>query len=130
MLMIGDTTMKKMIALTALMVIAVCQSASAAALGTGTITTAAGQVIRGGADATAAAAATNPMGKMSTGVYLGVAYSTTGYAIITKHQTGSKKVGTANDSTAIYFISEPAGVLTTAPSDASVTAFATGWTSM
>lgn len=121
--------MKKIIMLTALLSMAFGGSAFATALVTGNVTSAAGQVIRGGASGQAATA-TNPLGKMSTGVYLSVAYDTLGYALITKHLTGSKRVGTSNDSTAIFFVQEPAGILTAVPSAASKAAFATGWTSM
>lgn len=125
--------MKKIVILTALLTMAISGSAFAAALATGNVTTAAGMVIRGGASGQAATA-TNPLGKMSTGVRLSVAYGTTGYALVTKHDTGSKQVGTSNDSTAIYFVVKPAGALTDVPTLATagsyVSAFATGWTSM
>jgi hypothetical protein len=121
--------MKKIIALTALMIVACSGSAFAAALTSGSVSNAA-QVIRGGSDATAAAASTNPLGRLSTGVRLGANYQTTCYALITKHDKGSKKIGTAHDSTAIFFVQEPAGALAAAPTACGNSAFATGWTSM
>ncbi len=128
--------MKKTILLTLLLisVFSVSVFAQDIAISTPTVTSAAGMIIKGGTSNTTAAASTNPMGKMSTGVYLGVDFTTTTYAIITKHQTGSKKVGTSSDSTAIFFMTEPAGVLASgsAPQAADQTAFPTtaGWTSM
>ena len=125
--------MKKTILLTVSLIAAFSVSVFAQdiAVSTSTVTSAAGMVIKGGTTATTAADSTNPMGKMSTGVYLGVNFTTTSYAIITKHQTASKKVGTSNDSTAIFFVSEPAGVLAAGPTAADNTAFSGGtWTSM
>lgn len=128
--------MKKIIALTALM-IAVSSAAYAAgtALASGaTLTTGNGEVIHGGADATAAAADAAPvLGRLSKGVHLGVNYQTdaalNGYALHTKHNTGSKQYGTAFDSTAIFSMESSSAV--TAPSAASATTFsATGWTAM
>ena len=105
--------MKKIIVLTTLLILACSGSVFAATLASGNVSSAA-QVIRGGA-AGQAATATNPLGRLSTGVRIGVNYATTCYALITKHDKGSKKIGTAHDSTAIYFVQEPAGALAAAP---------------
>ncbi len=126
--------MGKITALTVFLLIAISGSALAANLGSGgggaAVTTAGGLTIKGGPTATVAEAATSALGKMSTGVYLGVNYTTSAYALITKHLKGSRKMGTSNDSTAIFFFTEAQGALAAGPSDASQTAFATGWTSM
>ena len=123
--------MKKIIILTALLAFAFSGSASAALItAAGGCTAGAAKIIKGGPAGTTFANVTNPMGKMSTGVYVCAAYDTTQYALITKHITGSKKVGTANDSTAIYFVQEAAGALTAFPTAKNQTAFSTGWSSM
>lgn len=98
----------------------------------GTVTAGNGEVIHGGTDATAAALATAPvLGRLSKGVQLGVNYTNAAYALTTKHLTGSKQYGTANDSTAIFSLESASGTAVVAPTAASATAFsATGWTSM
>jgi len=124
--------MKKIIVFTALIVAA---SSAAYAAGTAftsgsTLTTGNGEVIHGGADETAAALDTaSVLGRLSKGVHIGVNYTSTGYALHTKHATGSKQYGTAHDSTAIF--NRESSVAVTAPSAASATAFsAEGWTAM
>jgi len=73
-----------------------------------------GMTVTGGVDQTSANSATNPLVRMSTGVQ-GVcnwAVAThTEYAIGTKHVTGSKYFGTANDSTNIYWYQSVKGDL-------------------
>ena len=104
--------MKKILAIS-LLLISVAGSASAASnLATNTVTEAAGLSVFGGVDTTAAQAATTPLIKFSTGVYglvNFVAATHDAYAIATKHQSGSKVFGTANDSTAIYWRQVPSG---------------------
>ncbi|HXE95489.1 MAG TPA: hypothetical protein VN642_03730 [Dongiaceae bacterium] len=67
----------------------------------------------GGVNNTAAEAATNPIIKFSTKVNgllnTNGAFST--YAILTKHQSGSKTFGTASDSTSIFWRQDAAGTL-------------------
>ncbi len=83
-------------------------SAFGAALDTHTPTTATGMSIRGGADATTAAAAASPLIKFSTGVlglvnFTATANVSTGYVVATRHIQGSKYFATANDITNIYW---------------------------
>jgi len=68
------------------------------------------QSIRGGADATLAAAAPTPLIKFSTGVFGLVnfdfdstAKTSAGYLIATRHSNGSKNFGTSNIVTNIYW---------------------------
>jgi len=124
--------MKKAIVLTLLM-LSFAGSAFAAALATNVATTA-GLSVFGGVDATAAGAASSPLVKFSTGVQ-GLCNFVTAthvsYAIVTKHNTGNKYFGTANDSTSIYWFQSITGVLlpATAGSVAGNSNFATaGWT--
>lgn len=71
--------------------------------------------VYGGVDATAAALDTaNPLVRMSTGVMGMVNYDSTthtSYALITKHLSGSKYFGTANDATNIYWKQDAKGGL-------------------
>lgn len=69
-----------------------------------------GLSIYGGIDATTAAAAANPLIKLSNKVTGIVNFTTSGtplvspgYAIGTKHYAGTKYFGTANDSTTIFW---------------------------
>jgi hypothetical protein len=65
-----------------------------------------GLALYGGVDSTAANDATNPLVRMSTGVQAQVNFDSAthnSYALITKHVSGSKYFGTANDSTNIYW---------------------------
>lgn len=121
--------MKKTTILAALLIASFSVSAYAADLASGSVSSA-GVSIYGGATAAAAQGATSPLGKLSTGVRLGVNFSPTSYALLSKHDKGSKIMGTANDSTAIYYIESPQGALTATPSQPNNTAFATGYTSM
>jgi len=43
------------------------------------------------------------LGKLSTGVTAKIKFDPTAYALSTKHTSGNKVFGTANDSTAIFF---------------------------
>lgn len=126
--------MKKIIALIslALTVFASTAFAAPATVSSGNVTASAGQVIRGGATAAAADDAAI-LGKMSTGVKMGAAYGTAGFAVMTKHLKGSKIFGTAHDSTAIYWqpLAADTDIATTnVGTTAGNGAFATGWTSM
>jgi hypothetical protein len=104
--------MKKTIVLT-LVALSFGTSAFAAALATNTLPSAAGIGIYGGTTAAEAAAASNPLAKMSTGVwgvvnFTAAANLSSSYALFTKHTKGSKIFGTANDSTNIYWKASPA----------------------
>jgi hypothetical protein len=130
----GIIHMKKILALVSLALLASASSvfAAPATIASGAVSAAAGQVIRGGADA-ALADASAPLGKMSTGVKVGSAYSSAGFAVMTKHLKGSKIFGTAHDSTAIFWQPKAADVDLVAGDVGSTvgnSAFATGWTSM
>ena len=108
--------MKKIIVLTVLL-LAIAGSAFAGAIGTNTLIGAAGTgglAVFGGVDAPAAAAASNPLARMSTGVQAVVNFDPAThltYALITKHVSGSKYFGTANDSTNIYWLQSTKGDL-------------------
>ncbi len=127
--------MKKILALTALMVMSASTYASAAALATNTVS-GAGVAIYGGADATAAAAASaagkSPLFKLSTGVSTVINFDAAGvgYAIFTKHVKGTKVYATAYDSTAISYFTELPGILTTTNTGSATAVPTTGWTSM
>ncbi len=123
--------MKKLIAITALLLFVASGTSFAAALTTGNVTAGEGLQLFGGPDATAAASSTEAVliGKMSKGVRAGVAFDSTNYAVNTKHDNGDKAYGTADDSTAIYNTTLGTGALTAAPSASSNSAFAT-WTEM
>lgn len=124
--------MKKIFVLAAMMLF-VAGSASAAALATATVS-AEGAAIYAGTTATNATNASYPMVKLSSGVAGVVNFNSSdpvSYAIVTKHSTGSKIFGTANDSTTIYWKQDAAGILTaseagSASDDAN---FSSGWTS-
>ncbi len=100
--------MKRIIVLS-LLLLSFASSAFAGVLATNTAT-APGLAVYGGDSATNAGAATNPLVRLSTGVRGLVNFGATGtpavvtsYALATKHDTGSKIFGTANDSTNIYW---------------------------
>lgn len=98
--------------------------------------------IKGGADAATAAAATNALVRLSTNVIGVVNYTpdaatktAPGYSIVTKHTSGSKMFGTANDSTNIYWKNLAAGTPLTGALAGSTdgsgnfTVAGSGWTS-
>jgi len=124
--------MKKILA-TILIVLSFASSAFATAISTGTALTTAGLAVYGGVDATAAGAAPSPLVKFSTGVFGQVNFDATAhdaYAILTKHTSGSKLFGTANDSTNIYWKQVITGALVnggTVVGNANFTS-ALGWT--
>ena len=130
--------MKKIIALT-LIALSFGSSALAAQLATHTISSDPGMALFGGTTQTEAEAATNPLVRLSTGVYAVVNYTaaanlSSSYAIFTKHYRGSKIFGTANDSTNIYWRAEAAQDATpyiligNIPTDDDNAGFATNWT--
>lgn len=89
----------------------------------------AGKSVVGGSDANATAA--RPIGKLSTGVAMAFSTATTGYALITQHQSGVKAFGTSHDSTAVYQMPVTKAATTAAPNSPDSADFITGsWTSM
>jgi hypothetical protein len=88
--------------------------ASGARIGDGTT----GLAVYGGVTIAAAQLATaNPLVRMSTGVMGQVNFTAAthlSYALITKHLSGSKYFGTANDATNIYWKQDAKGQLTSA----------------
>ena len=132
--------MKKILALTLLLLSFAVSAFSANSTVTGLVT--AGAAIYGGADATTAGNATNALARFSTNV-VGVinesadvaAKTAVSYALITKHTSGSKMFGTSNDATNIYWKALAGGtVLTsalagTAPDATNFSVVGSGWTS-
>lgn len=106
--------MKKILGLT-LLLLSFAGSALAAGTALGTHTASGKSMsIYGGIDDTAAGAAPSPLVKLSTNVqgavnFTSSAGASTGYAIMTKHASGNKYFGTANDSTAIYWKQDAKG---------------------
>ncbi|GFO64381.1 hypothetical protein M1B72_13140 [Geomonas paludis] len=123
--------MKKIIALSACLIMVSSSMAFAAnaALNTGGISHESA-TIYGGVDATDAASASGTLiGKLSKSVKVGVRYTTTTYALDTKHTSGNTKYGTAFDATAIYKQETSTGALDAAPTTADSGAFSS-WTAM
>jgi hypothetical protein len=123
-----DIMMKKIFAIAAVALFFSAGSCFAAVLDDGgDVTANPGLQLYGGV-----AGASNPgvlIGKLSKGVKCGATYGTLSYALTTKHDSGTKGYGTANDSTAIYFLELGEGDLE-APGADDNAAFATGWTAM
>lgn len=123
--------MKKIIAITACVLLVTSGLATAAELASGSVTTTDALSIYGGSSTSDAASTTTStlISKTSKGVKLGATYTTTGYAITTKHNSGNTAYGTANDATAIYKSEIGQSTALAAPSAASYTSFTT-WTAM
>ena len=122
--------MKKTLAITASLSLAFAGTAMAAALTTGSVSSPSLQVFGGSGTADAASVTTSTMiGKLSKGVSLGVNYSSTGYALDTKHTSGNTAYGTSNDATAIFKSEIGLTATLTAPSTTDVSSFA-AWTAM
>lgn len=138
----------KKILLFSLVILSFAGSAFAGALASGTPTASGGMTVRGGADATTAAAAPTPLIRFSTGVFGMVnftadaaAKTSPGYLVFTRHTTGSKNFGTTNTLTNIYWkqatavtatVTCPTAMvndITTATDPATLFAPGTGWTS-
>lgn len=124
--------MKKIIALTALMIM----SASTFAVAANTDYTRgdvsnAGVAMYGGETDTIAQGSTSPLFKLSTGVsvVINADDAGVGYALFTKHLKGTKIFATAYDSTAISFLTEIPKVLDATTTESN-TAVPTGWTTM
>jgi hypothetical protein len=125
-----EENMKKIVVLIALVTFAFNGSAFAGALASGSVTTTDGLQIFGGSSAAVAAGTTSVLlGKCSKGVKFGATFTTAGFAVDTKHNSGSMAYGTAHDSTAIYKTELGVDGVLAAPSAASNTSFAT-WTAM
>jgi hypothetical protein len=123
--------MKKIIALTIVIMSFAGSAFAAAGPASGALSTA-GAAIYGGSSAAVALAATSPLGKLSSGVTAIINFDSTSYAIGTKHVKGSKVFGTAADSTNMYFKASPAALITTTEvgTGSSNSNFSSGWTSM
>lgn len=123
--------MKKILALTVLMIITASTYASAAAIATNTVS-AAGLAFYGGLNADSAAASTSPLFKLSTGdsALINFDAAGVGYAVFTKHVKGTKVFGTAYDSTAISYTVVLPGVLTSTNTGSVTAVPTTGWTTM
>jgi hypothetical protein len=124
--------MKKIIVCSLLLSLFAATAQAGTALTSGQVTPA-GVSVYGGVNAAAAAAAPSPLIKFSTGVSGLVNFANnTGYMLMTKHVSGSKIFGTANDSTSIFWTQAGTGILTNAksiaPSSLNFTA-ANAWTS-
>lgn len=110
--------MKKTLCLT----IIVLSFAGSAFAATQVKSSAGAQTIKGGTDATTAAAAPTPLIKFSTGVFGLVnftanttpANTSDGYLIAARHATGSKNFGTKNTATNMYWKQVSAGTDTAA----------------
>ena len=84
----------------------------------------------GGATLAATAPAAGDIAKLSKGVQLATEYDAQGYAMVTKHNNGTKQFGSADDSTALYSEVVDKATFPEKPSSASNAFFDTGWTSM
>jgi hypothetical protein len=122
--------MKKIITLSALIIIFASNYAAATTLASNAVSDA-GVAVYGGSTAAIALASTSPLFKLSTGVsaVLNADGAGIGYAIFTKHVKGTKVYGTAYDSTAISFTTVLPGIITTTTTG-SATAVPSGWTTM
>ncbi len=72
-----------------------------------------GFALYGGVDSASASNAPSPLVKFSSKVNGSPTYSTTHYALCSKHQTGNKVFGTSDDATQIYWKQSVAGDLST-----------------
>lgn len=87
--------MKKIIAITGMLLLTSSQSFAGTATGATTANSQEGYTLQADGPTTAIA-------KTSKGVRIGWNTATTGYALVTYHMNGTKEFGTAYDSTAIY----------------------------
>ena len=129
--------MKKIFLLTSLVLLMACGNALAIdALADNTPTANDGLSIYGGVDAAdAVGAGAVLLGKMSKGVkFVGNVDAVNdglGYAIATKHDSGSKQYGTAHDSTSIFFLDVGTAALAALVDKEDATAFTSAsWTAM
>ena len=114
--------MKKIIIISALFLFVFAGTSMALTLSTGS-----GEQVFGGVVAADVADPNGVLiGKLSKGVSGTFNFTTTAYAMITKHTSGSKAYGTSYDSTAIYFLED---FTLTTPSAVDSTSFGT-WTAM
>lgn len=118
--------MKKIIILIALSLFSA--SSAFAAASAAVVYSNAGKTLRGAASSVAA---TSPsIGKLSTKVGCAWNTVTTGYAIITQHESGTKAYGTSYDSTAIYVKDVTKGSSHAAPSATDTGSFDSNWKTM
>jgi hypothetical protein len=68
--------------------------------------------------------------KMSKGVRLAANYDGQGYAMVTKHNNGTKQYGSADDSTALFSEVVDKTAAPETPGSSTNGFFGTGWTSM
>lgn len=95
--------MKKILVITAVLVLAASSSFAAIATGaTGTMDLAGSTGLELHGDPATADADSALIGKGSTGVSVGWNTDVNGYAIMTQHKSGTKAYGSSYDSTAIY----------------------------
>ncbi|MBJ6751441.1 hypothetical protein [Geomonas anaerohicana] len=120
--------MKKIIALSAAVVVLTASFASASSLTTGGVSGESKTIYGGISTGDSSGTTATLIGKLSKNVKLGVAYGTGGYALDTKHSSGNTRYGTAHDATAIYK-QEIGSTDLAAPGAASYSAFST-WTAM
>ncbi|AJY71625.1 hypothetical protein RW64_19780 [Geobacter sulfurreducens] len=117
--------MKKIVILMAFGALALAGTAFAGDISSGNVS---GEAVELKGKKTGGSAQT--IGKLSTGVKLGVNYDNTSYAFITKHKSGTKLYGSAAGDTKLYVQEGTTGDLTTAPSNSDSTDFQTGWSSL
>lgn len=120
--------MKKIIALSACVIMLTASLASAASLATGGVSGESKSIYGGISTTDSASTSATLIGKLSKGVKVGVAYADTGYSLDTKHTSGNTRFGTAHDATAI-FKQEIGTTSLAAPSAVGYSAFST-WTAM
>lgn len=120
--------MKKIVALTAVILMATASLASAAALTSTSVSNEAATIYGGISQADAEGSSRTLIGKLSKSTKLGVRYSATEYALTTKHSSGNTQYGTAYDATAIYK-KEVGSAALAAPTATDRSAFGT-WTAM
>ena len=123
----------------ALFLVISCSGAASAATAFATnVATLPGTAVYGGTTSTLAGTSVNPIVKLSTGSRAVVNFDTANplsYAIIVKHDNGSKGFGSANDSTNMYWTTIPSktqltGALAgTASDNANFTGATIAWTS-
>jgi hypothetical protein len=102
-------------------------SSAFAATNAAVVFTDAGKTLHGAASGVGA---TSPsIGKCSTNVGVGWRTGTTGYAIVTQHQNGTKAYGTSFDSTAVYVKDVTKGTAESAPSASDTSSFSS-WKTM
>ena len=123
--------MKKILSIATCTLLFAANSVMAAALTSGNVMATDGYSVYGGISGTNAAdtTASTLIGRMSKGVKAGLTFTSTAYAVSTKHNSGNTAYGTASDITAIYKSEIGVSTALSAPSAASYSSFST-WTAM